>query len=97
LGMLCHNWALIEWNSGGSATVYFFQDVPHGDRPAIIDSLDFQSVLEARQGLLNNDFKLLRSYPGPWMGCEPKGFIYDNRSEANKLYSNGKYWHAIGE
>ena len=97
LGMLCHNWALIEWNSGGSATVYFFQDAPHGDRPAIIDSIDFPSVLNARQGLTHNDFKLLKSYPGPWMGCEPKGFICDNRSESNKLYSNGKYWHAIGE
>ena len=92
LGMLCHNWALIECNSGGSATVYFFQDTPYGDRPAIIDSLEFPSVLKARQGLINNDFKILRSYPGPWMGCEPKGFIYDNRNERNKIYSNGKYW-----
>ena len=92
LGMLSHNWALIEWNSGGSATVYFFQDTSHGDRPAIIDSIDFPSVLKARQSLLHNDFKLLRSYSGPWMGCEPKGFICDNRSESNKLYSNAKYW-----
>ena len=92
LGMLCHNWALIEWNSGGSATVFFFQDCPHGSRPAIVDSLEFPSVLKARQGLTQNGFKLLKSYPGPWMGCEPKGFIYDNRSEQNKIYSNGKYW-----
>jgi hypothetical protein len=92
LGMLCHNWALIESNPDGIATAYFFQDTPHGDRPAIIDSLEFQSVLQARQRLFNNDFKILRSYPGPWMGCEPKGFIYDNRTEQNKIYSNGKYW-----
>jgi len=92
LGMLSHNWALIEWNSGGSATVYFFQDGAHGDRPAIIDSLEFKSVLQARQGLFNNDFKILSSYPGPWMGCEPKGFVYDNRNELNKIYSNGKFW-----
>jgi hypothetical protein len=92
LGMLCHNWALIERNPDGNAIVYFFQDTPHGDRPAIIDSLEFQSILQARQALLNNDFKILRSYSGPWMGCEPKGFIYDNRSVRNKIYSNGKYW-----
>lgn len=92
LGMLCHNWALIELNSGGSATVFFFQDCPHGSRPAIVDSLEFPSVLEARQGLARNEFRLLKSYPGPWMGCEPKGFIYDNRNERNKIYSNGKYW-----
>lgn len=92
LGMLSHNWALIEWNSGGSATVYFFQDCSHGSRPAIVDSLEFPSVLKARQGLEQNGFNLLKSYPGPWMGCEPKGFIYDNRSEKNKIYSNGKFW-----
>jgi hypothetical protein len=92
LGMLCHNWALIEWNSGGSATVYFFQDTPHGDRPAIIDSLEFQSVLQARQALFNNDFKILKSYPGPWMGCEPKGFVYDNRNAGNHIYSKLGFW-----
>jgi hypothetical protein len=94
LGMLCHNWALIECNPGGSATVYFFQDTPHGDRPAIIDSLEFPSVSKARQGLDQNGFNLLKNYPGPWMGCEPKGFIFDNRSEQNKIYSNGKYWES---
>lgn len=92
LGMLSHNWALIERNPKGDATVYFFQDTPNGDRPAIVDSLDFSSVLKARQGLAHNGFNLLKSYPGPWMGCEPKGFIYDNRNEQNKIYSNGKHW-----
>jgi hypothetical protein len=92
LGMLCHNWALIERNPDGNATVYFFQDTPHGDRPAIIDSLEFPSVLNARQALFRNDFQILSRYPGPWMGCEPKGFIYDNRNERNKIYSNGHYW-----
>ena len=92
LGMLLHNWALIECNPEGNATVYFFQDCPHGSRPAIVDSLEFPSVMKARQGLSQNGFQLLKSYPGPWMGCEPKGFILDNRNEQNKIYSNGKYW-----
>jgi hypothetical protein len=92
LGMLSHNWALVERNSDGSATVYFFQDTPHGDRPAIIDSLEFPSVLNARQALFRNDFQILSRYPGPWMGCEPKGFIYDNRNERNKIYSNVNFW-----
>ena len=97
LGMLSHNWALIERNPEGSATVYFFQDHPFGDRPAVVDSLEFQKVMKARQGLTQNGFKRLKDYPGPWMGCEPKGFIYDKRSEANKLYSNGKYWRNKNE
>lgn len=92
LGMLSHNWALIERNPEGNATVFFFQDTPHGDRPAIIDSLEFPSIVKARQGLFDNDFQILSRCPGPWMGCEPKGFIYDNRNERNKIYSNGKFW-----
>ena len=93
LGMLCHNWALIERNDDDTAAVYFFQDQGGKERPAIIDSLNFAGVRDARQGLKANGFKLLKNYPGPWMGCEPKGFIYDNRNEIDKIYSNGKYWN----
>jgi hypothetical protein len=42
LGMLSHNWALIEENEDLTATVYFFQDEPPGKRPALIDSLNFE-------------------------------------------------------
>jgi len=93
LGMLCHNWALIERNDDGTATAYFFQDCPHGIRPAIIDSVEFPGVREARVGLKRNGFEILKNYPGPWMGCEPKGFIYDDRNEINMIYANGKYWN----
>jgi hypothetical protein len=92
LGMLSHNWALIERNPDGCATVYFFQDQGGKERPSIIDSLEFPSVLKARQGLKHNGFVLLQGYPGPWMGCEPKGFICDSRSERSRIYSNGKFW-----
>ena len=94
LGMLSHNWALIERNPDGSATVYFFQDCPDGARPKIIDSLEFPSVLKARQGLTRNGFALLKGFPGPWMGCEPKGFICDNRSPDNLIYSKIGYWES---
>ena len=93
LGMLCHNWALIERNDDGTATAYFFQDQGGNERPAIIDSLSFAGVSEAMDGLKRNGFEFLKNYPGPWMGCEPKGFIYDDRNELNKIYSNGKYWN----
>jgi len=92
LGMLCHNWALIERNADDTATVYFFQDQGGRERPAVIDSLSFEGVMEARNGLKRNGFELLKSYPGPWMGCEPKGFINDTRSMKSRIYSNGKYW-----
>jgi hypothetical protein len=92
LGMLAHNWVLIDRNPEGTATVYFFRDCPHGDRPAIVDSIEFNSVIDAREGLMQNGFKRLKDHPGPWMGCEPKGFICDKRNEADKIYSNGNYW-----
>jgi hypothetical protein len=92
LGMLCHNWALIERNDDGTATAYFFQDQGGKERPAVIDSLSFEGIREARDGLEKNGFKLLKSYPGPWMGCEPKGFIYDDRVAGNHIYSKLGYW-----
>lgn len=92
LGMLCHNWALIERNDDDTATVYFFQDQGGKERPAIIDSLSFEGIREARDGLKRNGFEFLKSYPGPWMGCEPKGFISDERSAGNLVYSELGYW-----
>lgn len=93
LGMLCHNWALIERHDDGTATVYFFQDQGGNERPAIIDSLSFEGIREARDGLKRNGFELLKSCPGPWMGCEPKGFIYDDRGAGNLVYSELGYWN----
>ena len=92
LGMLSHNWALIEENKDNTATVYFFQDHADGDRPAIIDSLNFEDDLEAWDALTRNGFDLLKKNPGPWMGCEPKGYFYDARTSESAIYSNGKYW-----
>ena len=93
LGMLCHNWALIERNDDNTATVYFFQDQGGKERPAIIDSLSFAGVREASDGLKRNSFELLKTHPGPWMGCEPKGFIYDSRVAGNHIYSKLGFWN----
>ncbi len=92
LGMLSHNWALIEEHKDNTATVYFFQDHADGERPAIIDSLDFEDALEAWDALTRNGFDFLKNNPGPWMGCEPKGYFYDARTTESAIYSNGKYW-----
>jgi hypothetical protein len=90
--MLSHNWALIEMNADDSATVYFFQDTPEGDRPAVIDSLQFENILAAQQGLRWNGFSLLKKTPGPWLGDVPKGHFYDNRAAGNLIYSKLGYW-----
>ncbi len=92
LGMLSHNWALIEKNEDQTATVYFFQDSTPDDRPGVVDSLNFFSLDEAEQGLYRNDFSPLKTTPGPWMGEEPRGQIYDQRSVGNFIYSKLGYW-----
>lgn len=79
LGMLHHNWALVQENDDNTATVYFFHDHTENERPAVIDSMDFEDEVSAWDWLESNRFDLLKNYPGPWMGCEPKGLIYDNR------------------
>ena len=93
LGMLSHNWALIEKNADSTATIYFFQDHAPRERPAIIDSLEFSEEIEAWGALKHNGFTLLKDTPGPWMGDEPKGHFYDARPAAGKgIYSGGTYW-----
>lgn len=89
LGMLCHNWALVQENDDNTATIYFFHDHTENERPAVIDSKDFEDEVAAWDWLELNGFDLLKNYPGPWMGCEPKGFFYDARSTGSCIYSIG--------
>jgi hypothetical protein len=104
LGMLHHNWALIEENSDGTITSYFFHDQggvksPPGyslwqlkNRSAVVDSLLFESLDQARKELERNGFSRLTETPGPWVGGEPKGFLYDARETEEGIYSRSGYW-----
>jgi len=49
---LQQNWALIDRDSGGDCTVFFF-----GDTAGVFDRLRFPSVAEAETGLLRNGVK----------------------------------------
>lgn len=100
LGMLQHNWALIDRNDDGSVAVYFFHDgggtkSPTGyswrqlrGRCAVVDSLPFKSMSQAREGLERYGFFQLKKTPGPWVGEEPRGIIYDARGSAQRIYSD---------
>ena len=105
LGMLCHNWALIDVHEDQSATVYFFHDqgttkrqVPDYDfhqlkgRCAVVDSLDFQSINDAKYALRRNGFNRLEENPGPWDGEEPIGTFFDARRSEKGTYSKAGYW-----
>ena len=104
LGMLQHNWALIETKEKG-VTIYFFHDLGTTigsmgpcklsqlrGRCAIIDSLDFESNEAAMEALDANGFNRLVDYPGPWDGLQPHGNFYDARDYQAGIYSKGDYW-----
>ena len=104
LGMLQHNWALID-ESNGSFTIYFFHDegfamgLPRGftliqvrNRCAVIDSLEFRTLDEAKEALRRNGFERLEDNPGPWDGYQPYGNFYDARDIEDGIYSKAGYW-----
>ena len=106
--MLVHNWALIENNPNGTATVYFFHDqglAKNADprykysqlkgRCAVIDSLDFEDDALAECELEFNGFQQLSKRPGPWDGSEPFGTFYDARLSEDGLYSRLGFWKSL--
>jgi hypothetical protein len=108
VGMLVHNWALVEKNTDGTATVYFFHDLgttkntPPGyryyqlkGRCAVVDSLNFEDEELAVLELEFNGFEELSKNPGPWDGCEPFGTFYDARGTEDGVYSRGGYWEKM--
>ena len=104
LGMLQHNWALIEEDRNGATTVYFFHDggVTLGStgyrlseirsRCAVVDSLNFPNREDASHALDRNGFFRLTERPGPWMNDYPRGHFYDARATEEGIYSRGEYW-----
>lgn len=106
LGMLSHNWALLETSDDGKTTVYFFHDQganlsqsPYSykqtiGRSAVVDSLEFDSEFSAHLALERNGFERMLSNPGPWIGMEPKGHFYDARDTEEGVYSKQGYWES---
>lgn len=104
LGMLQHNWALIEEGAGGSATVYFFHDGEVGmncygysraqlkGRYAIVDSLDFESLQLAKDALARNSFRLHGDDERLGSDVKPRGNFYDVRPFEDGVYSRQGNW-----
>ena len=104
LGMMSHNWALIEPQTNGQATVYFFHDKgmtlrPSGfkradfsNRSAVVDALQFDDVHQAQRALKANDFDRLKVKPGPWLDFVPEGHFWDARETEEGIYSKKGYW-----
>jgi hypothetical protein len=105
VGMLVHNWALIEKNTDGTAIAYFFHDLGRTKnanpnyryfqvkgRCAVVDSLDFENEELAAYELEFNGFQKLSKKPGPWDGSEPFGTFYDARQFEDGVYSKIGFW-----
>lgn len=92
LGMLCHNWALMDRDEDGSVIIYFFQDTAYGERPKVVDSLKFASAIDAMRAIRRSGFEKLSQCPGPWVGAEPRGYIWDGRVSGPRIYAEDDYW-----
>lgn len=105
LGMLQHNWALIEERPDGSVTVYFFHDCGDTNMPchgysmrqlkgrcAVIDSLEFRSVRDAENALSQNGFRPHGKNELMGSDLKPFGNFYDARSTEEGIYSKQGYW-----
>ncbi len=60
---------------------------------AIIDSLTFDTEKDCELALRRNHFELLAKFPGPWVGEEPDGIIFDARKYEEGIYSKAGYWN----
>ena len=104
LGMLQHNWALIEESENGTATVFFFHDKGEHigfsgyslwqlkGRCAIVDSLEFESVQLAKEGLSRNGFRLHGIGEMLGFDVKPRGNFFDSRGTEEGVYSTQGYW-----
>ena len=104
LGMLQHNWALIEEEADSSAVVYFFHDGEIGmacygyskqqlkGRYAIVDSLNFESVQLANDALSRNGFRLHKDEELLGSDVKPLGNFYDARPFEEGVYSRQRNW-----
>jgi hypothetical protein len=104
LGMLQHNWALIEESGTGAATVFFFHDGEVGmrgygysreqlkGRYAVVDSLNFDSAQLAKEALSRNGFRLHENWELLGSDVKPRGNFYDVRSFEDGIYSSQGHW-----
>lgn len=106
IGMLQHNWALIEEHDDGAATIYFFHDcggtrnfVPGykwyelKERAAVVDSLSYASPSAAKEALEENGFRLQETVGLLGSGEIPTGAFYDARATEDGVYSKSEeHW-----
>lgn len=104
LGMLQHNWALVEETDEGAIVVYFAHDegIHKGPSPykykqlknrvAIVDSLEFDCWVDAWAALRNNGFEHADEAGENIYLSSPEGVLWDARATEPGVYSKQGYW-----
>lgn len=104
LGMLQHNWAIVEETDEGGIVVYFAHDegIHKGPSPykykqlknriAIVDSLEFDCWVDAWAALQNNGFEHADEAGENINLSTPVGVLYDARATEPGVYSKQGYW-----
>lgn len=107
LGMLQHNWALVEETDEGKIVAYFAHDagIHKGPSPykykqlknrvAIVDSLEFDCWVDAWAALHNNGFEHADEAGENIYLSTPVGVLYDARATEPGVYSKQGYWKGL--
>jgi hypothetical protein len=82
------NWALIDEHPNGRAQVWFVNDLS-----GVFDSIVFNSLSEAVDGLVDNGFELLSESPSASKFLAPpeKPFKYEPHPNG-RIYSDSRFW-----
>jgi|ETNmetMinimDraft_26_1059896.scaffolds.fasta_scaffold393262_1 hypothetical protein len=87
--MLQQNWALIELEENGTATIYFFHDLSK-----IIDKMEFRSKSLAEAGLKRNGFSRFADdrEAQQFIALPAPPEINKDITSSGGIYSSGEYW-----
>lgn len=84
------NWALIDEQANGTARVWFIND-----NSGVFDSMFFETLEAAVDGLMNNGFDLFSENPDAAKFLTPPEGPYKREPHPNgHIYSEGKFWNA---
>lgn len=88
VGMLQQNWALVDADEEGRATVYFVHD-----GSGVFDRMTVESVRYAEDGLARNGFRRLAAEHKAREFLSPPASPFTESSHPNgPIYSSGRYW-----
>lgn len=85
---LQQNWALIDENPDGTATVFFFHDLA-----GVFDQLNFSTFSKAENALRRNYFgRYDEDFEAQAVIARPNSPFYADEHPNGQIYSSGRFW-----